>query len=89
MATIPHVTYGLGGFNPDKPNSNVTESVTIEVPDPPPTTTEERLAALESQVAGTTGKVDRLTSTLLKSDTITSTDIAEIGATPADVAALK
>ena len=86
MATIPHVTYGLGGFNPDKPNSNVTESVTIEVPDPPPTTTEERL---ESQVAGTTGKVDRLTSTLLKSDTITSTDIAEIGATPADVAALK
>lgn len=44
------VTYGIGGFDPSKPNDNVVS--VEEVPDPPETpTTDDRLAVLEAQNA--------------------------------------
>jgi hypothetical protein len=32
---MKHTTYGLGGFDPTKPNNNILEE--IEIPDPEPT----------------------------------------------------
>lgn len=43
--------YGLGGFDPAKPNSNVVERYEVDVPDYEPTIG-ERLAALEAEVKG-------------------------------------
>lgn len=46
-----HITYGPGGFDPGKPNSNIVE--TVEVPDVvvDEQTIEDRLAALEAKTA--------------------------------------
>lgn len=43
------ITYGPGGFDPDKADGNVVERATIETPDTPPSV-EERLDALQARV---------------------------------------
>jgi hypothetical protein len=52
------VTYGIGGFDPTKPNNNIVEEYEVEVPDPEPTP-EEEIAALQAAV-------DTLTLALLE-----------------------
>ena len=41
--------YGVGGFDPAKPNSNIVGQVEVDAPDPTPTA-EERVAQLEAEV---------------------------------------
>jgi hypothetical protein len=41
------IIYGLGGFDPSKPNNNIVEEHEVEVPDAEPTP-EERIAELEA-----------------------------------------
>jgi hypothetical protein len=50
--------YGIGGFDPTKPNNNIVEEYEVEVPDPEPTP-EEQIAALQAAV-------DTLTLALLE-----------------------
>jgi hypothetical protein len=52
------ITYGIGGFDPTKPNNNIVEEYEVEVPDPEPTP-EEQIAALQAAV-------DTLTLALLE-----------------------
>jgi hypothetical protein len=42
-----NITYGVGGYDPTKPNNNAIEAYEVEVPDPEPTP-EERIAELEA-----------------------------------------
>lgn len=53
MGTV--VTYGVGGFDPSKPNNNMVE--TVEVPDPPaPTpTAEDKITAAAEALAALDG----------------------------------
>lgn len=53
MATV--TVYGLGGFDPSKPNGNIVE--TYEVPDDPPPvpTPDEKLAAAATALAALDG----------------------------------
>jgi hypothetical protein len=42
-----NITFGIGGYDPTKPNNNIVEEYEVEVPDPEPTP-EERIAELEA-----------------------------------------
>lgn len=42
-----NITYGVGGYDPTKPNNNIVEQYEVDVPDPIPTP-EERIAELEA-----------------------------------------
>jgi len=44
-----NVTYGLGGFDPSKPDNNVVATEVVDAPDIP-ASTDERVAALEDAV---------------------------------------
>jgi hypothetical protein len=50
--------YGVGGYDPTKPNNNIVEEYEVEVPDPVPTP-EEQIVALQDAV-------DTLTLALLE-----------------------
>jgi hypothetical protein len=50
--------YGIGGFDPTKPNNNIIEMYEVEVPDPEPTP-EEQIVALQDAM-------DTLTLALLE-----------------------
>jgi hypothetical protein len=52
------IVYGIGGFDPTKPNNNIVEEYEVEVPDPVPTP-EEQIVALQDAV-------DTLTLALLE-----------------------
>jgi len=52
------IVYGIGGFDPTKPNNNIVEEYEMEVPDPVPTP-EEQIVALQDAV-------DTLTLALLE-----------------------
>jgi hypothetical protein len=52
------IVYGIGGFDPTKPNNNIVEEYEVEVPDPEPTP-EEQIVALQDAV-------DTLTLALLE-----------------------
>ena len=43
-------TYGPGGYDPKKPNSNVIDERTVELPAPATDTAEARLATLEAKL---------------------------------------
>jgi hypothetical protein len=44
-------TYGLGGYDPTKPNNNIIEQYEVEVPDPEPTESELLQAQIAEQQA--------------------------------------
>ena len=46
MATV--TVYGPGGYDPDRPDSNVVD--VVEVPDPPAPSVAEQIAALQAQL---------------------------------------
>jgi hypothetical protein len=41
-------TYGLGGYDPTKPNNNIIEQYEVEVPDPEPTENELLQAQIDA-----------------------------------------
>jgi hypothetical protein len=41
-------TYGLGGYDPTKPNNNIIEQYEVEVPDPEPTESELLQAQIDA-----------------------------------------
>lgn len=41
-------TYGIGGYDPSKPNNNIIEQYEVEVPDPEPTETELLQAQIDA-----------------------------------------
>ena len=41
-------TYGIGGYDPTKPNNNIIEQYEVEVPDPEPTETELLQAQIDA-----------------------------------------
>jgi hypothetical protein len=51
MTTIKHTTYGIGGYDPTKPNNNIIEQYEVEVPDPEPTESELLQAQIAEQQA--------------------------------------
>jgi hypothetical protein len=56
---MPKVTiYGIGGFDPNKPNNNIIEEYEVEV-EPTPPSPEEQIVALQDAV-------DTLTLALLE-----------------------
>jgi hypothetical protein len=52
------ITYGIGGFDPTKPNNNIVEEYEVEV-EPTPPSPEEEIATLKQTV-------DTLTLALLE-----------------------
>lgn len=44
-------TYGIGGYDPTKPNNNIIEQYEVEVPDPEPTESELLQAQIAEQQA--------------------------------------
>lgn len=55
------VTYGMGGFDPSKPNDNIVS--VEEAPDPPEVmSTEDRLAVVEAQNAALLADLAKATS---------------------------
>jgi hypothetical protein len=41
-------TYGIGGYDPTKPNNNIIEQYEVEVPDPEPTESELLQAQIDA-----------------------------------------
>jgi len=41
-------TYGIGGYDPTKPNNNIIEQYEVEVPDPEPTENELLQAQIDA-----------------------------------------
>ncbi|HSG62329.1 MAG TPA: hypothetical protein VLA24_12950 [Pseudomonadales bacterium] len=41
-------TYGLGGYDPTKPNNNIVEQYEVEIPDPEPTDIELLQAQIDA-----------------------------------------
>jgi hypothetical protein len=48
MAIQTITTYGLGGYDPTKPNNNIIEQYEVEVPDPEPTENELLQAQIDA-----------------------------------------
>jgi hypothetical protein len=55
---IKHTVYGIGGYDPTKPNNNIIEEYEVEV-EPTPPSPEQQIAALQDAV-------DTLTLALLE-----------------------
>ena len=51
MAKQLSITYGIGGYDPTKPNNNIIEQYEVEVPDPEPTESELLQAQIAEQQA--------------------------------------
>ena len=48
MPTQTITTYGIGGYDPTKPNNNIIEQYEVEVPDPEPTENELLQAQIDA-----------------------------------------
>jgi hypothetical protein len=48
MAKQLSITYGIGGYDPTKPNNNIIEQYEVEVPDPEPTESELLQAQIDA-----------------------------------------
>jgi hypothetical protein len=48
MPTQTITTYGVGGYDPTKPNNNIVEQYEVEVPDPEPTENELLQAQIDA-----------------------------------------
>lgn len=60
------VVYGMGGFDPTKPNNNIVEERDEPDPPPPPPTAEERLAAAAAALAA----LDAISAPVLAADVL-------------------
>lgn len=67
MATVVTTVYGKGGHDPSKPNNNVVEELEVDVPGPE-ASAEERITALETEVAGIKSRAAKVADTGSVSD---------------------